>query len=62
MEKEYLVMTNKEGYQLEGKESLKKKVEAFQKLGINFEVYELVNGETRKVLVDITDFVNLGVV
>ena len=62
MKKEYLILTSKEGYPLEGKEKLKKKVEAFQKLGIDFEVYELVNGETRKVLVDITDFVELGVV
>ncbi len=61
-EKIYYILTDTYVHECIGKESLKKKVNALQVLGIDFEVFQKVDGEERKVLVGINDFLKvLGV-
>ena len=58
--KKYLVFTNNAVHEVFGKERLAKKVQALQILDIDFKVYESLQGETREVLVNITDYVIFG--
>lgn len=56
-EEEYIIKTNHLAYECEDKISLRHKTQVLDSLGIDYEVYKKVNGETRKILVDISDFV-----
>ena len=55
--KTFWLVSGERVYELNGLNELEKKAKAFDTLGFAYTVYEHSMGMTRKILVDITDFI-----
>lgn len=56
-DKIFWLVSGERVYELKGIDELEKKAKAFDTLGFAYTVYEHSMGMTRKILVDITDFI-----